>query len=67
MAEPPFAKATGGKQQPLPPPRTWPPASEFQLLGKSIKRLDGPDKAQGTAKYTSDIIRPGMLYGEILG
>jgi xanthine dehydrogenase YagR molybdenum-binding subunit len=67
VAEPPFAKATGGKPQPLPPPRAWPPASEFQLLGKSIKRVDGPDKAQGTAKYTSDIIRPGMLYGEILG
>jgi xanthine dehydrogenase YagR molybdenum-binding subunit len=60
-----------GKQQPpaqpLPPPRNWPPASEFQLLGKSIKRLDGPDKAQGKAKYTYDIVRPGMLYGEILG
>ena len=37
------------------------------LLGKSIKRLDGPDKAAGRAKYTYDIIRPGMLYGEILG
>ena len=56
----------GKPQSPL-PPRNWPPASEFQLLGKSIQRLDGPDKAQGTAKYTSDIIRPGMLYGEILG
>ena len=68
MADPPFAEATGGKRQPpLPPPRNWPPASEFQLLGKSIQRLDGPDKAQGTAKYTYDIIRPGMLYGEILG
>jgi xanthine dehydrogenase YagR molybdenum-binding subunit len=48
-------------------PRDWPPASEFRLLGKSIARLDGPEKARGTAKYTSDITRPGMLYGEILG
>ena len=47
--------------------RTWPPASEFRLLGTSIARLDGPDKARGTAKYTADITRPGMLYGEILG
>ena len=54
-------------QPPLPPPRNWPPAAEFTLLGKSIKRLDGPDKAQGKAKYTYDLIRPGMLYGEILG
>src|SRR5687768_9435692 len=47
--------------------RNWPPASESQLLGKSIARVDAPDLAQGKAKYTSDIIRPGMLYGEILG
>ena len=57
--------------QPLPAPagpaRTWPPVAERTLLGKSIKRLDGPDKASGKAKYTYDIIRPGMLYGEILG
>jgi xanthine dehydrogenase YagR molybdenum-binding subunit len=37
------------------------------LIGKSIKRIDGPDKAQGKAKYAYDIIRPGMLYGRVLG
>ena len=37
------------------------------LIGKSIKRLDGPDKAQGKAKYTYDIVRPGMLYARVLG
>ena len=62
-----MAKRTQQPQPPLPPPRNWPPASEFTLLGKSIKRLDGPDKASGRAKYTYDLIRPGMLYGEILG
>src|SRR5687767_7563983 len=55
------------RQPPLPPARHWPPASEVQLLGKSIARVDGPEIAQGKAKYTYDIIRPGMLYGEILG
>src|SRR5687767_14753668 len=45
----------------------WPPRSESHLLGKSIARIEGPDIARGQAKYTSDIIRPGMLYGEILG
>ena len=29
------------------PPRNWPPVAERTLLGKSIKRLDGPDKAHG--------------------
>jgi xanthine dehydrogenase YagR molybdenum-binding subunit len=55
------------QQAPSGPPRNWPPVAERVLLGKSIKRLDGPDKAQGKAKYTYDIVRPGMLYGEILG
>jgi xanthine dehydrogenase YagR molybdenum-binding subunit len=66
---PPAQPAAAGGQPPAPtgPPRTWPPLAERTLLGKSIKRLDGPDKAQGKAKYTYDIIRPGMLYGEILG
>ena len=44
----------------------WPPPAERTLIGKSIKRLDGPDKAQGKAKYTYDIVRPGMLYGRLL-
>ena len=46
---------------------SWPPPAERALLGKSIKRIDGPDKVQGKAKYSYDIIRPGMLYGRILG
>jgi len=66
----PPAAATGQPQPPpapTGPPRSWPPVAERTLLGKSIKRLDGPDKVTGRAKYTYDIIRPGMLYGEILG
>ena len=40
--------------------------TERQLLGHSIKRIDGPDKAQGKAKYTYDIARPGMLYARLV-
>jgi xanthine dehydrogenase YagR molybdenum-binding subunit len=46
---------------------SWPPTSDRTYLGKSIKRLDGPAKAQGKAKYAYDVIRPGMLYGRLLG
>ena len=46
---------------------SWPPSDERAILGKPIKRLDGPDKARGTAKYSYDIIRPGMLYARLLG
>jgi xanthine dehydrogenase YagR molybdenum-binding subunit len=49
------------------PPRfNWPPPAERTLIGKPIKRLDGAAKVRGTAKYTYDIIRPGMLYGRLL-
>ena len=46
---------------------SWPPVSDRALIGKSIKRLDGPAKTQGTAKYAYDVSRPGMLYGRLLG
>src|SRR4029078_169718 len=36
------------------------------LLGTRIKRLDGPAKATGYAKYSYDINRKGMLHGMIL-
>jgi xanthine dehydrogenase YagR molybdenum-binding subunit len=42
----------------------WP--ADRQLIGKPTKRLDGPDKVQGQAKYAYDINRPGMCYGRIL-
>jgi xanthine dehydrogenase YagR molybdenum-binding subunit len=45
---------------------SWPPANERKLIGKSIKRQDGPLKSRGAAKYSYDIIRPGMLYGRLL-
>jgi xanthine dehydrogenase YagR molybdenum-binding subunit len=48
-------------------PRNWPPVAERVLLGTSVKRLDGPEKANGSAKYTYDIVRPGMLYARLLG
>ena len=46
---------------------SWPPVSDRALIGKSIKRLDGPAKTQGSAKYAYDVNRPGMLFGRLLG
>ncbi|HJW99229.1 MAG TPA: xanthine dehydrogenase family protein molybdopterin-binding subunit [Terriglobales bacterium] len=42
----------------------WPEASKRKLIGKSMNRVDGPAKASGRAKYTYDIVRPNMLYGD---
>jgi xanthine dehydrogenase YagR molybdenum-binding subunit len=45
----------------------WPlPPAETALLSKRIKRIDGPEKVTGQAKYAYDINRPGLLHGRIL-
>src|SRR5439155_3064582 len=42
----------------------WP--KKRRLLGTRVRRLDGPAKATGRAKYSYDINRKGMLHGRIL-
>jgi xanthine dehydrogenase YagR molybdenum-binding subunit len=42
----------------------WP--KKRRLLGTRVKRLDGPVKATGRAKYSFDINRKGMLHGKLL-
>ncbi|MGA7795296.1 MAG: xanthine dehydrogenase family protein molybdopterin-binding subunit [Candidatus Acidiferrales bacterium] len=39
--------------------------SQYTLIGKSTKRLDTPDKVNGSAKYGIDVRLPGMLYAVI--
>jgi xanthine dehydrogenase YagR molybdenum-binding subunit len=46
------------------PREGWP--KKRRLLGTKIKRLDGPEKATGRAKYSYDINRRGQLHGLIL-
>lgn len=45
---------------------SWPAAKDRRLLGTRISRLDGPAKVTGTAKYTYDLKRPGMLYAAVV-
>jgi len=42
----------------------WP--EKPALIGTEVKRIDGPEKASGRARYAYDIKRPGMLYAKIL-
>jgi xanthine dehydrogenase YagR molybdenum-binding subunit len=44
----------------------WPEAGERELIGKSIDRIDGPEKSSGRAKYTYDTNRPGILIAKLL-
>ena len=58
-----------GRGNQPPPPKApdkylWP--DKPTLIGTSVKRVDGPDKVAGRAKYSFDIQRPGMIYGKIL-
>ena len=43
---------------------SWPASPN--LIGKPTRHVDGPLKASGRAKYTYDIVRPGMIYGRVL-
>jgi len=49
------AKLTPPKEVKLKDPK------DFQLLGKSIKRLEGPDKVTGKAQFGFDMQLPGLL------
>lgn len=40
--------------------------SEFKVMGTSPRRLDGPEKVTGAAKFAGDIRPPGMLCARIL-
>lgn len=41
-------------------------AKEMKIVGDSVPRVDGIDKATGAPFFTSDIELPGMLYGKVL-
>ncbi len=51
----------------LPAPKDVPlkPRSDWQLIGKPMRRLDVRSKIDGSATYGIDVRRPGMLYAAI--
>ena len=46
---------------------SWPTKDKATAIGKRVKRLDGPEKSTGKAKYTYDINLPNMLIARGLG
>lgn len=44
-------------------PPALPVNSELQVIGKRTRRIDADEKVTGSARYTSDVRLPGMLYG----
>src|SRR5229473_1555038 len=55
-----------GAEAPAPPPVTWQKPGETRILGKPLRRLDGPQKVTGRAKYTYDVSLPGLLHARVL-
>jgi xanthine dehydrogenase YagR molybdenum-binding subunit len=59
-------------QNPAPPPAATANAKKYAwpekpvVMSTRVKRLDGPDKVSGRAKYSFDINRPGMIFGKIV-
>jgi isoquinoline 1-oxidoreductase beta subunit len=47
---------------PVPKDVTLKSAGEFGLIGKSLPRLDGPDKARGRTIFGIDVRQPNMAY-----
>lgn len=42
------------------------PATDWKVSGKSLLKVNGRDIVTGKHQYTSDIRRPGMLYGKVI-
>ncbi|MGB7948179.1 MAG: xanthine dehydrogenase family protein molybdopterin-binding subunit [Candidatus Binatia bacterium] len=38
----------------------------FSIVGTSVRRVDGVDKVTGKAKYTGDLLIPGLIEGKFL-
>ena len=45
---------------------TTKPASEYKVVGKSIPRVDIPDKVTGQFTYAHDVKLPGMLHARVV-
>src|ERR1044071_7098695 len=48
------------------PDYSYPPMDKRTVIGQRFKRLDGPAKSSGRAKYSSDMKPAEMLFGSYL-
>ncbi|HUR27225.1 MAG TPA: xanthine dehydrogenase family protein molybdopterin-binding subunit, partial [Planctomycetota bacterium] len=44
----------------------WGPRESLKLLNHDLRRVDGPEKVTGRARYTHDIRLPGMVYARLV-
>ena len=60
------ALADAAAKLPFPPEPKLKDPTDFRLIGSELPRLDSAAKSSGTAIYTSDVTRPGMVHSTIL-
>ena len=60
------ALAAAAAKLPVPPEPTLKDPANFRLIGTEFTRMDSAAKANGTAIYTIDVKRPGMVHSAIL-
>jgi len=48
------------------PDYNWPPMEKRKIIGQRYKRLDGPAKSTGRARYSSDTRPKDLLFGSYL-
>ena len=53
-------------ESPERPRVAWQKPGETRILGHEIRRVDGPAKVTGRAKYTYDVNLPGLLHARVL-
>ncbi|RQS62567.1 xanthine dehydrogenase family protein molybdopterin-binding subunit [Burkholderia sp. Bp8963] len=58
--------ASAAAKLPVPKDVALKKPDEFKLIGKPVKRLDSPEKVDGTAQFGLDVRLPGMLYAVIV-
>ncbi len=46
--------------------RAWPADAELRQVGRPRPRIDGVQRVSGRARYTTDVVLPGMLHARIL-
>jgi xanthine dehydrogenase YagR molybdenum-binding subunit len=47
-------------------PAPWQEGREFQVVGKGVSRIDARERVTGSARYTYDVVLPGMLHAAVL-
>src|ERR1017187_10917087 len=47
-------------------PAAWGTNAELGIVGARVPRMDAPERVSGRARYTTDIVRPGMLHAAMV-